>query len=484
MMNYKLSPFKHQLSGTALLMENKVFGLFDDMGTGKSKTLIDAACALRQQGKIDAVVLVCPNTVKSNWTDPEEGEIVLNGWDDIEHGVYQISAGKKLWPLDRLGKHDLQWIVVNYDVVWRNKTEKWLREFMQKYNALMALDESQFIKTPSSNRTRGCWRLGGHAVRRVIMSGTPITKDIRDAYAQYRFLDWSILGYPNFSTFKADVIVYDNEGPTVGGKLVKIKEFKNVDKITAKIAPYYRRVEKKDCLDLPEKVFERRHIPLSKELETMYIQMKDKLIAEFRGIQVKAPIALTKILKLQQISSGFINYVDEEGNRATETFNSPKVKEASQLVRDHEGSAIIFYQMNAEREMLEAALTEHEIPYYAMYGEVKQEDRRALTQGFKAYERPVMLCQQRTGGIGINMTAADLVIFISNDAGWDLRAQAEDRAHRSGQTKSVTYIDLLSTVKGRPSIDHWILKLVKQKKDAAGEIIMTQEDMVKFLESL
>jgi SNF2 family DNA or RNA helicase len=266
------------------------------------------------------------------------------------------------------------------------------------------------------------------------MSGTPITKDIRDAYAQYRFLDWSILGYTNFASFKNDVIVYDNNGPTVNGRLVRIKEFKNVDKITAKIAPYYRRVEKKDCLDLPEKVYEKREIPLSPELEKMYTSMKDKLVAEFRGIKVKAPIALTKILKLQQISAGFLNYVDDEGNKCTETFNSPKVKEVKQILQDRdEGSTIIFYQMTPEREMLEEMLKKEEIPYFAIYGDIKQEHRRGMTAGFKAEERPVMLCQQRTGGIGINMTAADLVIFYSNDAGWDLRAQAEDRAHRSGQ---------------------------------------------------
>jgi SNF2 family DNA or RNA helicase len=484
MMNYKLTPFKHQLSGISLLMDNKVFGLHDDMGTGKSKTLIDAVCGLATQGKINACLVVCPNTVKANWTESETGEIALNGWDNLTHGVYQISAGKKLWPLDQLGKHDLQWIVVNYDVVWRNKTEAWLTKFMMQYDTLMALDESQFIKTPSSNRTRGCWRLGKHAVRRVIMSGTPITKDIRDAYAQYRFLDWSILGYPNFSSFKNDVIVYDNSGPTVNGRLVRIKEFKNVDKITSLIAPYYRRVEKSDCLDLPPKVFEKREIPLSKELEGLYTQMKDKLVAEFRGIKVKAPIALTKILKLQQLSSGFINYVDEHGEKATETFNSPKVNELVEIIKAHDGSAIVFYQQTPEREMIERALDKEGIDYYALHGGVKTHDRRELTDGFKAQTRPVMLCQQRTGGIGLNMTAADLVVFFSNDAGWDLRAQAEDRAHRSGQKKSVTYIDLLSTWKGCQTIDHWILKLVKEKKDAAGEIIMNEDDLVKFLETI
>jgi SNF2 family DNA or RNA helicase len=484
MMNYKLSPFKHQLSGTSLLMDNKVFGLFDDMGTGKSKTLADAACALATQKKIEACLIVCPNTVKSNWTAPETGEIAINGWENLTHGVYQITAGKKLWPLEKLGRHDLQWVVVNYDVCWRDKMEKWLIQFMMNYDTLMVLDESQFIKTPSASRTRGCWKLGKHAVRRAIMSGTPITKDIRDAYAQYRFLDWSILGYPNFSTFKSDVIVYDNNGPVVGGKLVRIKEFKNVDKITALIAPYYRRVEKKDCLDLPPKVYEKREIPLSKELETLYTQMKDKLIAEFRGIKVKAPIVLTKILKLQQISSGFINYVDEHGEKATEQFNSPKVNECVQIIKDHDGSTLVFYQQNPEREMLEKALDKAGIDYYALHGGVKTHDRRELIDGFNQKMKPVTLCQQRTGGIGVNMVAATLVIFFSNDAGWDIRAQAEDRAHRFGQKESVTYIDLLSTWKGCQTIDHWILKLVKEKKDAAGEIIMTEDDLVKFLETI
>lgn len=481
MMNYKLTPFKHQLSGTSLLMEHKVFGLFDDMGTGKSKTLIDAVCALASQKKIEACVIVCPNTVKSNWSDPETGEIVLNGWDTLTHGIYQITAGKKLWPIEQLVEHDIQWVVVNYDSVWRNKVDTWLKAFMMKYDTLMALDESQFIKTPSASRTRGCWRLGQQAVRRVVMSGTPITKDIRDAYAQYRFLDWSILGYPNFASFKADVVVYDSNGPLVGGRLVRIKEFKNVDQITAKIAPYYRRVEKGECLDLPPKVFERREIPLSAELEALYTQMKDKLVAEFRGIKVKAPLVLTKILKLQQLSSGFINYVDEHGERHTETFMSPKVNELIDIIREHDGSTIVFYQQTPERLMIEAALDKEGIDYYALHGGVKTHDRRAITDGFKAEIKPVIICQQRTGGIGLNMIAANLVVFFSNDAGWDLRAQAEDRAHRSGQTRSVTYIDLLSTQKGCQTIDHWILKLVKQKKEAADEIIMNEGDLEKFL---
>lgn len=484
MMNYKLSPFKHQLSGVSLLLANKVFGLFDDMGTGKSKTLVDAVCALTTQGKISACLVVCPNSVKSNWAEPETGEISINGWDNLTHGVYEIASGKKLWPLERLGVHDVQWVVVNYDVVWRNKDEAWLKAFMQKHDTLMALDESQFIKTPSSQRTRGCWRLGQYATRRVIMSGTPITKDIRDVYAQYRFLDWSILGYPNFSSFKNDVIVYDNNGPVVNNRLVRIKEFKNVDKITNLITPYYRRVEKKDCLDLPAKVYEKREIPLSKELEALYTQMKDKLVAEFRGIKVKAPIALTKILKLQQISSGFLNYVDDEGNPTTETFKSPKVNELIEIISGHPDSSIVFYQMNPERHMIETAFDEKGIDYYALHGGVKTQDRRNMTDGFKLGNKPVMLCQQRTGGIGLNMTAADLVVFFSNDAGWDLRAQAEDRAHRLGQMKSVTYIDLLSTWKGCQTIDHWILKLIKQKKDAASEIIMNEDDLVKFLGGL
>ena len=101
------------------MVDNVGFGLFDDMGTGKSKTLIDAACLLRARGRIHAVVVVCPNTLKQNWAHPETGQIVMHGWDDLEHTVYVMRSDKKLYPPTDFTDSALIWVVVNYESVWR-----------------------------------------------------------------------------------------------------------------------------------------------------------------------------------------------------------------------------------------------------------------------------------------------------------------------------------------------------------------------------
>jgi len=486
MMSCKTAQLEHQKTGTPLLVESPVFGLFDDMGTGKSKTLIDAICILALEGKINAAVIVCPNTVKSNWTDPDplKGEIAKHGWDCIDHSVYELSAGQKLFPLDKLGKGQLQWVVVNYDIVWRTKTELWLRNFLKLFKAAMALDEAHWIKNPGSNRTRGCIRLGEFAKRRYIMSGTPVTKCPLDIYAQYRFLDWEILGYRNFTSYKQDIVVFDPYGYKVNGKPVDVKEYKNIDKILQRISPFYRRVEKKTCMDLPPKVYTRREVPMNEDQQKLYKQMKEKLVAEFGGQKITASIALTVQLRLSQISAGFIRSKDEDGNDVITTLKSPKVQEAVELVSMHEGSTIIFFQQHAECHMLIEGFNKAEIPYYELHGEVPIKLRKGIIDGFQAGERKVVLCQQLTGGIGINLTAADLVVFFSNADGWDYRAQAEDRAHRMGQYKSVTYVDLLSTNKGIRTVDHKILDNVYKKESLAQLLIKTQPDLEAFLATL
>jgi len=486
MRNCKTPQLAHQKTGTDLLIESPVFGLFDDMGTGKSKTVIDAICALAQQRIINAAVIVCPNTVKSNWSDPDplKGEIAKHGWETLVHGIYEISAGKTLFPLDTLPPCQLQWIIVNYDSVWRGRIENWLQAFMKQYHTAMVLDESHYIKNPGSQRTRGCIRLGQLAQRRYILSGTPITRCPLDIYSQYRFLDWNILGYRNFSSYKQDIVVFDPYGYKVNGRPVAVKSYKNMDKTLQRIAAFYRRVEKDQCLDLPAKIYTKREVPMNEVQQKLYKQMKEKLVAEFGGQKMTATIALTVQLRLAQISAGFLRSTNEDGHEVLTFLNSPKVQEAVELVDMHEGSAIIFFQQHAECQMLGEGLTKAKISYYELHGKIPTDQRKDIIENFQAQARPVLLCQQLTGGIGINLTAADLVIFFSNADGWDYRAQAEDRAHRHGQTRSVTYVDLLSTNKGIRTVDHKILDNVRKKQSLAELLIKTQEDLTTLLASL
>lgn len=487
MMNCRIPQLKHQKTGTPLLVENPMFFLGDDMGTGKSKTLIDAVCQLYTEGKIQAVMVVCPKTVKSNWTDPdpEKGEIAKHGWLNIDHQVYSVNAGSKLWPVDKLCPDGaMQWVIVNYDIVWRTKPEAWLRSYLQKFKTAMVLDESHCIKKPTSQRTKGCIRLSKFAARRYALSGTPITRCPLDIYAQMQYLDWEILGFRTFGAYRFYITEYNPNGFHVKGKPVEVAGYKNVDKILIKIAPWYRRVEKKDAVDLPPKVYTRREVELTATQVKLYKEMKKALVTEYEGQKVTAAIALTKIQRLAQIAYGYLRSQDEDGNQVVTKLDSPIIEEIVELIQNHDGSTIVFFQEHPQCEMLAEALTKAGVTFREIHGKIGVDDRKDALEAFKRNEFQVFLCQQRTGGIGVNMTAADLVVYFGNADDHGVRAQSEDRAHRIGQVKSVTYVDMLATVDGKPSILHKQLESVKRKESLASLLIKNEQELADFLNSL
>ncbi len=382
----KTEPYNHQSIGTDLLVDNPYYGLFDDMGTGKTKTFIDAACHLRAQSRIHAVVVVCPNSLKNNWGHEVYGQIITHGWDDLEHTVYIMRSGQKLYPPTDFTDSALIWVMVNYESVWRNKTETWLREFMQFYNTAMVLDESQRIKNPTSAQSKGCIRLAQYAQRRYIMTGTPVTKNPLDFWAQFRFLHPSITEHRIFNTFrlryaqlKEQIVPNKSKKKlTKWGKpqpkthtIQVVDGYKNMEELLEKVGPYYRRVEKKDCLDLPDKVYMRREVEMNKEQVSAYIAMSDKLVIELEGVRIKAPIVLTKMLRLLQITSG---YVTQEGD-CHYLGKSPKLAEMVEVIEDHNGQLIVFFREHPERFMLQDALTSKGSSHAVIHGGVTESSR-------------------------------------------------------------------------------------------------------------
>ena len=209
--------------------------------------------------------------------------------------------------------------------------------------------------------------------------------------------------------------------------------FQNVPELLEKVGPWYRRVEKKDCLDLPDKVYVKREIEMNKQQVKAYVDMAAKLVCELEGSRIKAPIALTKILRLLQITSGYIT----DNGKVYYLGKSPKVTEIVNVLEGHEGKAIVFYRENPERIMLEKALDTAGIDYGCIYGAVKEHDRTEIQQAFQTTDRyQVILAQVAVGGIGLDLTAADLVLYISNSHSLEHRWQSEDRAMRIGQKKN------------------------------------------------
>tara|TARA_R110000772_G_scaffold267971_3_gene393581 strand:+ start:18732 stop:20213 length:1482 start_codon:yes stop_codon:yes gene_type:complete len=486
-------PYDYQVAGSRLIIINIIFAIFDDMGVGKSKTLIDGVCELKTLDAIEAVLLVCPNSLKNNWGNPSTGQIAIHGWDELDHTIYVMHSGQKFPPVDTFDGPDMKWIVVNYESVWRNKQEAWLKSFMQRFRTAMTLDESQRIKNPSSSQSKGCIRLGQYAKRRYIMTGTPVTKNPLDFWAQFRFLDASITGHSYYNTFRiryAKLVqqVVPNKAKarlTRWGKpqpkthtIQVIGGYQNIPELLGKVGPYYRRVEKKDCLDLPDKVFMRREIEMNKEQVKAYQEMSDKLVTELEGVRIKAPIALTKILRLLQITCG---YATQDGV-AYNLGKSPKTEELMTVVEEHDGQLIIFYRENPERAFIEELLTNKKVSYMALHGGVKEAHRTEFQQDFQnTSQYKVALCNVAVGGIGLDLTAADLVLYHSNSHSLEHRWQSEDRAMRIGQSKKVTYMDFLATfVGGGMTMDHTVLKALELKVNLADLVVKNVDNLAAF----
>lgn len=480
MLNYKTIPYNHQDEGVQIGLEMPVFAFFDDMGTGKSKIIVDIGCALYLQKKIEAVVVVAPNSVKRNWGHESKGQIVKHGWTNVEHQVYVINATQKLWPVDRFLNHQLHWVIINYESVWRDRVYTWLETFMKTFKTAMVLDESQRIKTPGINQTKGCTNLGKLATRKYLMSGTPITKNPLDYWSQFRFLDPDITGYRTFSTFK---LRYAELVPTTIGarSFQKVVGFQRVDELLENVGPYYRRVLKKDCLDLPDKVYERLEVELSKDQAAAYKSMQSRLVMEYAGQKVKAPIALTKMLRLLQITSGYVN-TDTGMLRIGKT--SPKVNAVCDLIEDHPRQSIVFFREHMEKDLLVEELTRREITHTEIHGFVHAAQRKQNEDDFQDGKYRTILVQVATGGLGIDLWAADLIIYISNSPSLEHRLQSEDRAMRIGQTRKCTYVDVLATLNGIQTLDHVGLRAIEMKQDLADLVLKNVDDLRKFFDEL
>jgi SNF2 family DNA or RNA helicase len=483
MMNYKTVPYKHQEEGVKIMLEMPVFALFDDMGTGKSKTVIDTMCSLAHEKKLEAALIVCPNSIKQNWGRETKGQIITHAWDNLNYQVYVINAGHKLWPVDRFPRDKFHWIIVNYESVWRDRVFTWLQAFMKSFKTGMVLDESQRIKTPGINQTKGCWKLGDLTTRKYIMSGTPITKNPLDYWSQFKFLDPEITGYRTYSTFR---LRYAQMVPTTIGPRTfnKVVGFKNIEELLEKVGPYYRRVEKEDCLDLPGKVFERREVELSKEQIKAYQDMKNKLMVEFEGQKVKAPIALTKMLRLLQITSGYIGM--GSGNPPIllgKTF--PKILEVANLLEEHCRQSVVFFREHDELALLKAELAKRGIRCAEIHGKLHTKIRDEFQHDFQHTAKyDTILCQVATGGIGIDLTRADLAVYLSNSHSLEHRLQSRDRVYRIGQGNKCTYVDILGMMNGAQTLDHGVLWSLEEKQDLADLVLKNVDDLKRFFNEL
>ena len=439
-----------------------------EMGTGKSKVLVDNMAMLYDKGKINGAVIVAPKGVYRNWYSQEipnhlpshiQPKMVL--WTALT----SKTKDKEYQTLFETG-HDLHILIINVEALSTKKGLDFAAKFMRCHKTMLAIDESTTIKNPNAKRTKSILTLGKEATYRRILTGSPVTKPPLDLYTQCGFLNSFLLGYDSFYAFRnryANMI-----DRNFGGRRVQlIGSYKRLDELADKLKAFSYRVLKDECLDLPDKVYIRREVDLTDEQSKAYSTMKSAALALLKGKMATAPHVLTQMMRLHQITCGHLR--NDDGT-ITEIKNN-RLKELINLLDEVEGKVIIWanyvYDIENIVKTIGEAFGEDSIVQY--YGAIPAEQRQ---QNIEKFQDPnsktrFFVGNPQTGGYGITLTCANTVVYYSNGYDLEKRLQSEDRAHRIGQTKSVTYVDFIAP----KTVDEKIVKALRKKMNIANEIM-------------
>lgn len=438
---------------------HKGFGFLFEMGCGKTLTAIAVVGTAYQMDKIKKLLIVAPTSVCSVWSK-EFAE-----YADFKVNVKVLLGDKnrRLKALNDLNNFPfkaLKVAVINYESTWREG----IFEALCDWDADMIIcDESQRIKTPDAEQSKAMHKLGDRARYKLILSGTPVQNNAIDLYSQYRFLDSTIFG-TNFYQFR-------NRYAIMGGfNRHQIVGYKDLDKLIQKEHSIAYRVTKAEALDLPEQTFLQRYITMSAKEKNIYDRIKSDSFAELEnGGQITAPTVLTKLLRLQQFTGGFLV---ADGQEKTELVSKGKLNALEEIVDDYvigaDKKLVIFARFRPEIDLIGQMLKKKKLRYCAIYGDVKLENRGDIVKDFQTNpETKVFLAQIDTAGLGITLTAADTCVYYSVNFNYAAYSQSLARIHRIGQKNTCTYIHLIT----EGTVDETILKALAKKEDLAKTIV-------------
>ena len=468
-MNYKFKkkPYAHQLTALEKSWNKETYAYFMEMGTGKTKVLIDNLAMLYDKGKVDGALIVAPKGVVGTWHNQE---LPAHLPDHIENVtvLWQANINKKQQDkLDQLFKtgHELHLLIMNVEAFSTSKGLNFAQKFLRSHKSLMAIDESTTIKNPKAKRTKNILSLSKLARYRRIMTGSPVTKNPLDLYTQCEFLDPFHLNFSSYYAFRNRYA--EMKTMHVSGRSIQIVGgFRHLDELADSLKPFSYRVLKEDCLDLPDKVYMKREIQLTKEQDTLYQQMRKEALATLNGKTVTTMTALTQLMRLHQITCG--HFSADDGS--VQEVKNNRLSELLDVLEEIEGKAIIWahYQHDVRNifKLLEDKYGPGSVVHY--YGKTLPEQRDYAIKNFKTNDKVrFFVGTPATGGYGITLVQANTVIYYSNGYDLEKRMQSEDRAHRIGQKKKVTYVDIIA----EDTVDKKIVKSLRKKINIASKVM-------------
>lgn len=484
----KTKAMAHQLDALHAMAGREYFGLFMEQGTGKTWTLLADAERLYAAGTIDAVMVVAPKGVHTNWVHREipehmDAPVIARAWRSGGGKRHRAALEELFRPRDHGSQPPLRVFAINIDALLTKDGFAFARRFLNATRAALIVDESSRIKSPDAGRTLALMRLREAAAVRRIASGLPISNAPIDVFSQMEFLEPGLLGTTSYRAFVAEYAeLVSADSPLMKGMMRRnpriahaqiiarnedgSRRWRNLDKLQRLLAPHTFRVLKRDCLDLPEKIYKQHFFELSPAQQRAYALMREELRLELADGTVAPVKALAALMKLQQITSGFVLppgggaplYVGE---------HNPRLAALTDLAEDIAGAFIVWARFREELTHIAAALRRAGLRVVEYHGGISAADRERAVDEFQAGDADVFVGNQQAGGIGLTLTRAETVIYYSNDFNLENRLQSEDRAHRIGTRRNVVYIDLVAV----DTIDEAIAAALRRKGDVAALVL-------------
>ena len=461
--SYLGNPMAHQIAALDLAAGKDAFFFAHAMGAGKSLVVLTLTCNLYLHEGLRGLVVVCPASIRRDVWEAEVKKWLPQSRINYSSHVIESGSDAATHKFIRSDDRDLKILIVSVQSLSNanGKAYQAAAEFMTNTKCAMVVDEASRIKNADAKRTANTIELGNLANWRWAATGTKITQGIHDIYSQFRFLDWRILGHKSFYTFR-------NRYCVLGGfEGKKIIGYRNMPQLLELMKPYVHEIRKEDANQLPPKVYLKRHVDPSPEQKKLYGQLRTDLMAVADGDVLTVKNTLERLVRYAQLAGGNFPYRDDNSKEwhTRSLASNPKLTELLELLDDCDDKVIIWAVFVPEIRSIVTALAKVYGPdsVVAYYGEVDTATRTKNIEKFK-YNRDCrfFVANQQTAGMGLTLTEATLAVYFSNSFSLEDRLQSEDRCHRTGQTKSVTYVDLV--------IDLHVDKLVQAALASKGSM--------------
>lgn len=438
----KTKLYEYQATAVDKISKLKVGALYMEQGTGKTRTALEIIKNKMSKGKVEVVLWLCPCSVKNNLKEdvikhtgqkPSENNIIIKG-------IESLSSSDRLY---------LQ-----------------LLELVKNYKVYLIVDESNLVKNKLAIRTERIIEISSFCKYKMILNGTPISKNEADLFAQWYILDWRILGYKSFYSFAANHLEYKKVRLPSGREITtdQIIRVLNVDYLTEKIAPYMYQIKKDEVLkELKPKEYHMRYFCLDDLQEEEYYETKELFL--FNVVDWRSETIFKLFSALQHITSGKRVLSAPEKRMRTEKMytweNNPRIQCLKRTLKDiGEDKCIIFAKYQDEINDIALLLQSENKSYIEFTGKISQKKRQENREKFKNNVQ-FMLANKQCGAYGLNLQFCHNIIFYSNDFDLATRLQAEDRVHRIGQNQIVNIYDICC----KYTIDVFIANCLQNKSN-------------------